>query len=45
MIPENPEYTDEEIDNFFNYLEQETGIDAKVAKTFIMNEFIQDLNQ
>ena len=41
----NPQYTDEEIDAFFQYLEEETGIKAGVAKTFIMNEFIQDIAQ
>jgi len=44
-FPENPEYTDEEVDAFFKEFEEKTGISSKVARTFIMNEFIRDIQE
>lgn len=43
--PENPKYTEEEIDDFFMEVEEKTGVNHKVAKTFIMNEFIKDIKE
>jgi hypothetical protein len=42
---ENPQYTNERINEFFEYLEKETGIKAGIAKAFIMKEFINDITQ